>query len=370
MDTSDPNTVSKTSPLRTPERSPMKKRPFQITQRQKQALIDNLQLEITERARKLRAQYALQAQSLRTRVESRVNRIPKNLRTAKMGELLLKYAESNQQDAKVGAKATVKPVPTKSTEKRIANANLQAAELENNGHTRGVKRSSEIFATADKENAIDMDQPIPNPKKRSKTAATAPSRQVTNPSSVLSPKSSNSRTLPHSPIRPPFGSPQKSCLSHPVSPLKPISPSKTLSPSKTASATKTASPAKAAAVAATATLANLVGEKLAPGRAEVKGRRKPSKPVLESTTTKTRPRRGAAKIIVAESRTASSSSNYSGASTGTTVVKANTKANKKAPPVPKAGVKKGVGVSAAGKKVAAAKVEAPAAGRRVLRKRP
>ena len=100
------------SPVRTPDRSPIKKQAM-ITQRQKQALIDNLQLEskssqvsawfvlmfaVTERARKLRAQYALQAQSLRTRVELRVNRIPTALRKANMGELLQKYVESQRRD--------------------------------------------------------------------------------------------------------------------------------------------------------------------------------------------------------------------------------------------------------------------------------
>lgn len=59
---------------------------------QKQALVDNLQLEITERARKLRAQYALQAQGLRTRLEIRVHRIPAGLRKATIGELLEKHA--------------------------------------------------------------------------------------------------------------------------------------------------------------------------------------------------------------------------------------------------------------------------------------
>ncbi len=48
---------------------------------------------VTERARKLRAQYMLQAQGLRTRIEIRVNRIPMALRRANMGELFLKYAE-------------------------------------------------------------------------------------------------------------------------------------------------------------------------------------------------------------------------------------------------------------------------------------
>ncbi len=52
---------------------------------------------VTERARKLRAQCALQAQSLRTRIELRVNRIPTLLRKANMGELLLKYQERKKQ---------------------------------------------------------------------------------------------------------------------------------------------------------------------------------------------------------------------------------------------------------------------------------
>ncbi|MCJ1397358.1 hypothetical protein MMC11_000551 [Xylographa trunciseda] len=338
--------------LSTPERSPIKKRPMIITQRQKQALIDNLQLEITERARKLRAQYALQSQSLRTRVESRVNRIPKNLRTAKMGELLLKYADNIQQSERIGTSAAVMPVSTKPTEKKITDADLRAARTESHDHACGVKRASDTFAMDDKENTHD--QSIPNPKKRTKTGATAPSRQVTNPSTVLSPKSSNSRTLPQSPTRPLFGSPQKSYLSRPVSPLKPISPS------------KATSPAKAAAVAATTSLANLVSEKLKPSRVGMKQTRKVSKPVIESKTANTRSRRGAANVIVAESRTASSSSNYSGISAGTTVVKASAKA----PPVSKPKVKKVMGISAAGKKVATTKIEAPVMGRRVLRKRP
>lgn len=99
-----------------------------ITQGQKQALIDNLQLEsvclistlassltfqtVTERARKLRAQYALQAQSLRTRVELRVNRIPKILRTAKMVDLLLKYAEATRQEEKAATKPTGQLAPS------------------------------------------------------------------------------------------------------------------------------------------------------------------------------------------------------------------------------------------------------------------
>lgn len=43
--------------------------------------------EVTERARKLRIQYKLQAQSLRARIEMRINRVPSSLRRTKMGDL-------------------------------------------------------------------------------------------------------------------------------------------------------------------------------------------------------------------------------------------------------------------------------------------
>ena len=66
-----------------------------LTVAQKQALIDNIQLEISERARKLRAQYSLQANGLRTRLEIRVNRIPHRMRTQIMGTMLDKF--SNQR---------------------------------------------------------------------------------------------------------------------------------------------------------------------------------------------------------------------------------------------------------------------------------
>jgi hypothetical protein len=55
-------------------------------------------MAVTERARKLRAQYALQAQSLHTRIELRVNRIPTSLRNVTMGELLQKYAVSAKKE--------------------------------------------------------------------------------------------------------------------------------------------------------------------------------------------------------------------------------------------------------------------------------
>jgi len=325
---------------------------------------------VTERARKLRAQYALQAQSLRTRVELRVNRIPKNLRTAKIGDLLLKYAESTRPKEKAAAKPTAQPAPIDQVPKgTIANEPkepMPAAATQ----SRGTKRTrygsishpylpdadscSDTMIAADKENTPDATQPFPNPQKRTKTTAAVQSRQVTNPSCVLSPKSSNSRTLPQSPIRPALDSRQKPHLLRPTSPLKPASP------------IKVASPAKTAVLAATTTLAHIVGEKPKSGRTVAATGRKASKPAIEPKTSAVRPKRGAPTGPTAtETRTVSSSSNTSATSTGTTVVKSKAKA----PPAAKAPTRKGVGVSAAGKKVASAKAEAPAAGRRVLRTR-
>jgi hypothetical protein len=98
----------------TPQRSPEKRSVLGITEAQKQALMDNLQLEgkrmqkgkysgrkltlglVTERARKLRAQYALQAQGLRSRLEMRVNRIPQALRKRNIQDLLDEYANNTK----------------------------------------------------------------------------------------------------------------------------------------------------------------------------------------------------------------------------------------------------------------------------------
>ena len=109
-----------------------------ITQKQKQALIDNLQLErttptitlwelslqatVTERARKLRAQYALQAQSLQARIELRVNRIPTSLRKVTLGELLQKHEEeaTKSQVAKTAPKASSKSANANTASLRAA----------------------------------------------------------------------------------------------------------------------------------------------------------------------------------------------------------------------------------------------------------
>jgi hypothetical protein len=103
-----------TSLVATPDATMADDRVAHITEAQKQALMDNLQLESTsplsdslkyasnlspvaDRARKLRAQYALQAQGLRTRLEMRINRIPRHLRKANMGDLLEKHLEAQKK---------------------------------------------------------------------------------------------------------------------------------------------------------------------------------------------------------------------------------------------------------------------------------
>lgn len=52
---------------------------------------------VADRARKLRAQYALQAQGLRTRLEMRINRIPRHLRKMNMEDLLQKHQEAQNK---------------------------------------------------------------------------------------------------------------------------------------------------------------------------------------------------------------------------------------------------------------------------------
>jgi len=212
---------------------------------------------------------------------------------------------------------------------------------------------------ANKENAPDPVQPIPNPKKRAKASATASSRQPPSQSTVLSPKSSNSRTFPQSPIRPALESPQKSYVSCPASPLKPALPP---------------SPAKCAAIAATASLANMVNEKPKLTRSKATTGRKATNPSASASTKPAvfRTRRGAANTqapAVAEIRCASSGSNTSNTSTGTTVVKKGARAPKTASVSAATRKKNNNVVVAAGKKVTAG-TDGPAAGRRVLRNRP
>ncbi|KAK5731846.1 hypothetical protein LTR17_011058 [Elasticomyces elasticus] len=228
------------APVATMIPSPVKQRPAGITQAQKQALIDNLQLEITERARKLRAQYALQAQGLRTRLEMRVNRIPPAMRKRKMGDLVDEYARKNE------------PKEPKEQTIAVLKSPVKAVEVER----KSLKRQSEFISVNnddDKENAPQPassqqgqhhHEPLPNPKKRAKPtpSSTTANTKATRTASrkvvashpvvvvpapphggVLSPKSHNSRTLPRSPFKHPGLSPEKQAM---VERLTGVSPAK------------------------------------------------------------------------------------------------------------------------------------------------
>ncbi|CAF9908837.1 MAG: hypothetical protein ALECFALPRED_005069 [Alectoria fallacina] len=353
------------SPTRTPVQS-LQKRSMTITEGQKQALIDNLQLEITERARKLRAQYALQAQSLRTRIELRINRIPSYLRKANMGELWEKYMvtfDQKQQSMSQEEKA-IEVAPASAPKPILGSEDSDSTDVPNIRRAKRTRRvpmcilalgwiltsRSDAMDSADKENNAQSLEAIPNPKKRTKMTTFAKSRQATNPSTILSPKSANSRTLPQSPIRTELQSPQKSYFAHSTSPLKPIS------------SIKLTSPAKAAAAAATSHLASMVNEKAKPGRPKATAGGKATNPTTAKAAVG-RPKRGADVAKESEDvRKVSNQSNVSSISTGTTIVKNARKA-------PTATAKKNdLGVRGVGKK-AAAGTEMPPPGRRVLRKR-
>ncbi|KAI9824204.1 MAG: hypothetical protein M1832_002010 [Thelocarpon impressellum] len=149
--------------VRPTDATPPRPAGMSLTAKQKQALIDNLQLEVTSRARKLRAQYAMQAQGLRTRIEIRVNRVPLSLRQERMGALLAKYAtDENAGDSAATAAAAIaaalplkKPAPKKRAAKKTAGE-----------PRRGTKRKSDALDPSDdKENGS-----LPVAKKRAKAA--------------------------------------------------------------------------------------------------------------------------------------------------------------------------------------------------------
>ncbi|KAJ5085117.1 hypothetical protein N7532_009888 [Penicillium argentinense] len=207
------------APDATPTGPPAKK--LRLTQGQKQALIDNLQLEITERARKLRSQYALQANDLRARIERRVNRIPVSLRKANMGELYEKHNAPNSTTSPLR-----RPSPAKAKTRVATNISVDPASPV------GRNRRASHEGYSDKENAPNTGETdaLKNPKRRNNPkAAGGASRVVSqevrnNDHRILSPKSLNSRTYPHSPFRASPEKGQPSYLSRPTSPLKPSSP--------------------------------------------------------------------------------------------------------------------------------------------------
>lgn len=108
--------------------SPNKRPRIGITLEQKQAIVDNLQLEsayrrrygcparyltistVTDRARRLRAQYNQQAQTLRSRIQMRVNRVPRSLLKMTMADLV---ARATEQQKRLEVATRPPPVPEK-----------------------------------------------------------------------------------------------------------------------------------------------------------------------------------------------------------------------------------------------------------------
>ncbi|EAQ89298.1 hypothetical protein CHGG_05917 [Chaetomium globosum CBS 148.51] len=182
-----------------PNESPAKRQRVGITLAQKQALIDNLHLEITERARKLRANYNIHAQSLRTRIEIRVNRIPLSLRKLTMGELLERYSkEPQQRHAANTGSVRGPPVPAKDVPSRPPTRGAMTAHpvkrrryvaLRLNGLVcYGNNPNSHEISGGDKENHVQT----PQKKMRAHTGAEV----ARHPAHVLSPTTSNSRVAP------------------------------------------------------------------------------------------------------------------------------------------------------------------------------
>jgi len=324
-----------------------------------------------------------------------------------MGELLIKYTETLQLEAKhAGATSAVDfiakaanshPLPAipHETSSKPPSATPSPAK------TRGVKRTSDAVQTvepaSDKENAPNSysqnQVPLSNPRKRSKpnppTATTADrprSRAASRTtkaapavnkalqptaSKILSPRSPNSRTLQYSPSR---NSPTKSLIARPVSPLKPASPLKA-----TTLIVGGAVAASLAGMVEHAKHAKEKARKISPrGLAEARKEKKAAAAAAAASTTATRGTRkavaGKVDELVQHDRTVSGSSNSSSGTVvtkGVAVAAAKKPAAKKAVAEPKTTAKKGA-ASAAAKAAAAKKaaaVEVPATGRRVLRKR-
>ncbi|OJD17411.1 hypothetical protein AJ78_02483 [Emergomyces pasteurianus Ep9510] len=360
--------VDATAALRTPIGSPVRKK-MRITHSQKLALIDNLQLEVTERARKLRAQYALQAQDLRARIERRINRIPVALRKAKMGDLLAKYSQTTKVDD-VGKKSGT-TTSSKSSSKAGEEAATTSSAGGNNAAsttrtTRGVKRTSDQMLASDKENAPLQAQdhhhhqhpvhvPLSNPKKRGTPNAHPAGHhprvlsQFTE-TGVLSPKSSNSRTFPQSPLRNVTGKSQQQLGGS----VRPSSPLKHASPIKSARAAGTVENAK---TRSTRGATGTGTRKVSPAGDGTGTRRRTTAKSTASTTSKRAAPPSRPTTRQRNTRRNSGDSTISNLSSGTTIVKATTRG---AP-----GSQKGPGTRAASSAATAANKKPPAAARGV-----
>jgi hypothetical protein len=384
----------------TPMGSPSRKK-LRVTAEQKQAIIDNLQLEITERARKLRAGYALQCEDLRARVQRRVNRIPMAMRKMTMGELMARHEEGAKprpaSPVKHHANMTAardRPLPPLPQELSKPPSPIRTSPI------KGRKRKSSLIQIAtDQDNDVFAPDTLPVAKKtRAKTATAAPraTSRAGKPVSVLSPRSHNSRTLPQSPFK--SMSPVRAAFSRPVSPLKPASPFKTAASAATSAisasmhgmieSTKRGTAAAAGKLSRTASREKASPAKLVTSTASTRGKMLPP---ARPTTAAGSPQRTAS-----QSSNHTSTSESSAVSSGTTVVKpkrgtraaaakstitaATATRTKRAAATTTIAATKSTAASAAKEKVTGTGLRAktaskkvaiaePAGGRRVLRKR-
>jgi hypothetical protein len=320
-----------------------------------------------------------------------------SLRKANMGELLLKYSEIRANQPNNAGLETLTATTSSTAANGLASKSRPLPSIPPNPSSkpsspvrlaasvsRPAKRVSndEIHIASDKENddnagpSTDVLPALKNPKR---VKAGDPTPRATSrtgkPTSVLSPKSHNSRTLPRSPIKD-YQSPTKhqSYIARPTSPLKPASPLKTA--------------ASAATSAISASLHGMVEHAKRGAGATARGlnRTASKEKVTVSKTTKVmappprpapqphQPLEPARAISSASNHSNSSNTSVSSTSTSTTVVKkggkaattaSQTKTDKRGAAATKTAVKKTATTTTA-KKVAVA--EQPTA-RRVLRKR-
>jgi hypothetical protein len=369
----------------TPTGSPSRKK-LKITQSEKQALIDNLQLEsmytlysadqvylqhlVTERARHLRAHYALQCADLRSRIERRVNRIPIAMRKMTMGELIAKHSAPSKPQVTRIPSDTNKTLPPLPHESKPASPIRPIAAPA--GRTK-KRKSSDIHIASDH----DAPEPLPTKKTRTTKATTTGTQRATSrakPTSVLSPRSHNSRTLPRSPIKEPTSpfksSPAKSYIARPISPLKPTSPLKSAASAATSAITAAAHGMIEHAKRSKPASRTTSREKLAASTTATKGKMLP--PPRPQTAPSSPARTASASTSTSEQSSTSTNSNGTVVkATGTvrgrpkaaaskpTATKAVTTATAKASALK-------TSTKAVNKKVVVAE---PAGGRRVLRKR-
>ncbi|KAJ4272142.1 hypothetical protein NW762_000853 [Fusarium torreyae] len=276
-------------------RSPIKKRtPGAITMQQKQAMIDNMQLEITERARRLRAQYNYMATTVRSRIEMRLNRVPMSMRKVKMGDLLQKFLEQEQQ--RTARSAALRKPPT-TTRLASPQKQIQPAAHVLKPATRTKKRMSDAIS-GDKENEIEHDE---NAKKRVRGAPNTDVSHV-RPAQILSPTSSNSRMANRSrPV-----SPVKSGIARPASPLKNPAPSRTAAATNMLSSMVEKAKATRAGVTRKVTTTSTTSSSSTSTTAATRNRRAPAS--TASRVPASRPATRTARRSIANSETSEASS--------------------------------------------------------------